>query len=73
MNLNVQECWSTGVAYSAEVASATKAGLEYWEKMLKQNPSNSVHHSNTPLLHHSGDFNEKCSTYGGDEYAIQAS
>ena len=23
------EYWSTGVAYSAEVASATKAGLEY--------------------------------------------
>ena len=24
------ENWSNGVAYSAEVASATKAGLEYW-------------------------------------------
>jgi hypothetical protein len=29
------ECWSVGVAYSAEVASATKAGLNYWSTGLR--------------------------------------
>ena len=36
--------WRNGVDYSAEVASAAKAGLEYWSIGVLTN----MHHSNTP-------------------------
>ena len=46
--------WSTGMAYSAEVASATKAGLECCKNKFAFDIPPILQHSNTPAIKANG-------------------